>query len=114
MRVANRHIHILVRTPDFQTLVPLPLLFVFKRRHMRNDEFLARHSEFDADVKWLAAPMMPMRRLDDHAAARDAVEILVEFGRFLLDPRRHSRGCVHVSEGRLHWLNHDGLVVLSF
>ena len=85
--VANRHIHILVRTRDFQMRVPLPLLFVFKRRLMRDDEFLARHSEFDADVKWLAAPMMPMRRLDDHAAARDAVEILVELIRFLLDPR---------------------------
>ena len=59
------------------------IVAVFKRRHMRNDEFFARHSEFDADMKWLAAPMM---RLDDHAAARDAVEILVELIRFLPDP----------------------------
>ena len=51
-----------MRTLDFQMLVPLSWVFVFKRRHMRNDEFLARHSEFDADVKWLAAPMMPVRR----------------------------------------------------
>ena len=27
--VANRHIHILVRAVDFETLVPLPFLFVF-------------------------------------------------------------------------------------
>lgn len=72
-----------MRTLDFQMLVPLPLLFVFQRRLVRDDEFLARHSEFDADMKWLAAPMM---RLDDHAAARDAVEILVELIRFLPDP----------------------------
>ena len=50
-------------------------------------------------VDWLVV----MRRLDDHAATRDAVEILVELVRFLLDPRRHSRGCVDVSEGRLNW-----------
>ena len=53
--VANRHIHILVRNVDFQMHVPSPLLFVFQRRLMRDAEFLARHSEFDADVKWLAA-----------------------------------------------------------
>jgi hypothetical protein len=81
---------------------------------MRDDEFLTRHSEFDADVKWVAVPMMPMRRLDDHTAARDAVEIPVELFRFLLDPRRHRRGCVRVSEGRLNWQDHAGLVVLPF
>jgi hypothetical protein len=53
--VANRHIHILVRNVDFQMHVPSPLLFVFQRRLMRDAEFLVRHSEFDADVKWLAA-----------------------------------------------------------
>ena len=47
---------------------------------MRDDEFLTRHSEFDADVKWVTASMMPMRRLDDHAAAGDAVEwVLLSF-----------------------------------
>ena len=73
---ANRHIHILGRTLDFEMLVLFPLLFVFKRRHMRNNEFLARHSEFDADVKWLAVPMLRMWRFHDHAAARDAVELI--------------------------------------
>jgi hypothetical protein len=56
-----------------------------------------------------------MWRLHDHAAARDAVELLVELICFLLDPRRHSRVMrVHISEGRLHWQDHDGLIVLSF
>jgi hypothetical protein len=40
-----------MRTLDFQMLVPLSLVLVFKRRHIRNDEFLARQSEFNADVK---------------------------------------------------------------
>src|ERR1700720_4333932 len=53
--VANRPKHILVRNVDFQMHVPSPLLFAFQRRLMRDAEFLARHSEFDADVKWLAA-----------------------------------------------------------
>ena len=47
--------HILVRNVDFQMHVPSPLLLVFQRRLMRDAEFLARHSEFDSDVKWLAA-----------------------------------------------------------
>ena len=81
---------------------------------MRNNEFLARHSKFDADVKWLPAPVMPMRRLDDYAAARDAVEILVELVRFLLDSRRHSGGCVDVSEGRLNWKDHAGWFSFRF
>jgi hypothetical protein len=81
---------------------------------MRDDQFLTRHAEFDAYMKWFAVSMVPMRRLDNHAAARDAWKILVEFLRFLLDPRRHRRGCVHVSEGRLHWHHHDNLEVLSF
>lgn len=34
---------------------------------------------------------VPRRRLYDHEAARDAVEILVELIRFLLDPRRHTQ-----------------------
>jgi hypothetical protein len=73
---------------------------------MRDDEFLTRHSEFDADVKWVTASMMPMWRLDDHAAARDAVETPLELIRFLLDARRHSRGGVHISEGCLYWQDH--------
>ena len=76
--VANRHIHILVWTFDFKTLVPPPLLFVFQRRLMRDDEFLTRHPEFDAYVKWVAASMVPMRCLHNHTAARDAAEILIE------------------------------------
>src|SRR5208282_1498339 len=87
-------------------LVPLPLHLLFQWWLVRDDEFLTRYSEFDADVKWVAASMMPMRRLDDHAAARDPVEIPVELIRFILDARRHSRGGVHVSEGRLYWQDH--------
>jgi len=53
---------------------------VFQCRLMRDDELLARHPEFDADVKWVTASMMPKRRLDDHAAAGDAVEwVLLSF-----------------------------------
>jgi hypothetical protein len=37
------------------------------------------------------ARRVPRRRLYDHEAARDAVEILVELIRFLLDPRRHTQ-----------------------
>lgn len=49
--VANRHMHILVRNFDFQMHVPSPLLFAFQRWLMRDAKVLARHSEFDADVK---------------------------------------------------------------
>jgi hypothetical protein len=65
---------------------------LFQRRLMREDEFLARHCEFNADWKWLAAPMMPMRRLDDHAAARDGSKRF-ELIRFLMDAAT-SRRCV--------------------
>ena len=108
------YIHILVWTPDFQTLVPLSLLFPFQVRLMLDDEFLTRHPEFDADVKWVAASMMPMRRLDDHAAARDAVETSLELIRFVLDARRYSLGGVHIF-GRLSALaGSNGWVLLSF
>ena len=41
----------------------LPLMhLVFRCRLMRDDEFLARHPEFDGDVKWVTASMMPKRR----------------------------------------------------
>jgi len=112
--VANGDIHILVWTPDFQTPVPLSLLFPFQVRLMRDDEFLTRHLEFDAYMKWVTVSMVPMRRSDNHAATRDAAEILIELIRFLLDPSRHCHGCVHVSKGRLHWHHHDSLDVLSF
>ena len=39
---------------------------------------LAGHCELNAAVKCVTASMMPMRRLGDHAAARDTVEISVE------------------------------------
>jgi hypothetical protein len=31
-----------------------------------------------------------------------------------LNLRRYGRGCVRVSEGRLHWQHHDSLDILSF
>jgi hypothetical protein len=69
----------------------------------------------DALSGWERTDLYLVAHLDlPHAAARDAVEKLVELICFLLDPRRHSRGCVDISEGRLHWQDHDGLVVLSF
>lgn len=71
-------------------LVPLPSRLVFQLGLMRNDELLARYSEFDAYVKWLAVPMMAMRCLDDNSTARDPIEMLVELIRFLLDPSRYS------------------------
>ena len=101
--VADRHVHILVRTVDFQVLVPLLFVFVLHRRLVRDDEFLAGHSELDAEVQRVATPPMTVRCLDHHAAARDAVEILVELVRFLLDPRDHGLGMIHVSESCLHW-----------
>ena len=62
--------------PAHATLMHL----VFQCRLMRDDELLARHPEFDADVKWVTPSMMPKRRLDDHAAAGDAVEwVLLSF-----------------------------------
>jgi len=98
-------------------LVPHFFLFALRRRVqrrlMRDNELLTRHSEFDADVKRVAATMMPMRRLDNHPAARDAFEILVELVRFHLDPIRNSRGCVHVSKGCPHRQDHDRWLVLS-
>src|SRR6516162_4769208 len=69
--VANGDIHILVWTPDCQTLVPLSLLFPFQVRLMRDDEFLTRHLEFDAYMKWVTVSMVSMRRFDNHAPTRD-------------------------------------------
>ena len=112
--VVNGDIHVLVWTPDFQTLVPLSLLFPFQVRLMRDDEFLTRHLEFDAYMKWVTVSMVSMRRFDNHAPTRDAAEILIELIRFLLNLRRYGRGCVRVSEGRLHWQHHDSLDILSF
>jgi hypothetical protein len=80
-----------VWTINFEILVPLPLLFAFQCRLMLDDEFLAGYSEFNPNVKRITMPMMPMRRFDNHAAACDAVEIPVEFVRFLLDSCSHSR-----------------------
>jgi hypothetical protein len=44
---------------------------------VRDDEFLTRHLEFDAYMKWVTVSMVPMRRLDNHAAARDAWKIFI-------------------------------------
>ena len=50
----------------------------------------------------------PRRRLYDHEAARDAVEIRVELIRFLLDPRRpHSSNRVKELGPRIQRFYHD-------
>jgi len=41
-------------------------------------ELLPRHSHLDADVERGSMPTMPVRHLDHHAAARNAVEAFVE------------------------------------
>jgi hypothetical protein len=42
-----------------------------------------------------------------------SVDVFMALEHFGKELRRHSRGCVHISEGHLHWQDHDGLIVLS-
>ena len=59
---------------------------------MADHRFRPRDAKLDADVEEFAPLVMPVRRLDDHAATGDAVEEGVELGDFRFDARRHRVG----------------------
>ena len=87
--VADRHVDILVGV-------------VLGPRVVDHD-LLAGHADVDAHVVELALGVTPVRRLDHHAAAYDAIEKTFQLAGLLPDVGLDGFGRIHVAEGDLHW-----------
>src|SRR5262245_61856046 len=84
--VADRHVDVLVRAL-LRGLAP-------------------RDTQVNADVEQFALSMLPVRRLDHHANARDPIVELLELGGLLPDVGLDGRRRRHVPEADLQWNLH--------
>ena len=90
---------------SLDVLVPRRLVPVtergVRRRFVTDQQFLARNSEFDADVEEFTPPVVPVWGLDHDAATGDPVEEGAEFAGLRFNSGGHGVGRIHVSVGDL-------------
>jgi hypothetical protein len=103
--ISDGNIDVLVVRLSLEVLLPLASLTFFgaavQRGLVVDHDLRTRNAEVDADVKSSAALVVLMRLLDDHVAAGDAAEAVLQCHDFFMDARLDGGGDRHVAEGDL-------------
>src|SRR5687768_9957381 len=119
-RIPDRHIEVLVGIMLAETMIFSPSLSLKPRqfvcvcsfRHVIDNDVTTRHTNLDAHFKFFPLLRMPMRRLDNDSAARDAPakfpELGCSFAKVLFDSPRWRHVAKGNSDGVFHYVYPPG------